>query len=187
MNIAAQMIPPKQAKMIRPLSTPNFSCTGIIKSIKRINSGKIRRHIRISSVRSDGTFLMKFRINIRITETIQAQKQVNAQKYKIICDFNYVSPLMTNIWSVFLAAFSVIFEETEDEELYSICIEGMSKTVCILSLLNLDYQKKAVTVGLCKATSLFQINNANISVIHVQLYSGNFVAIKLKNGSIIRE
>ena len=80
MNIAAQMIPPKQAKMIRPLSTPNFSCTGIIKSIKRINSGKIRRHIKISSVRSDGTFLMTFRINIRITETIQAQKQVNAQK-----------------------------------------------------------------------------------------------------------
>ena len=63
---------------------------------------------------------------------------------------------MENIWSPLLAVFSVIFEKTEDVDLYNLCIEGMSKTICLLSLLNLQYQKKAVISGICKATSLYQ-------------------------------
>ena len=99
---------------------------------------------------------LKFESIRLLNEVKEKLKHGKGKQYLVICEFEYVSPLMSSIWSALLAVFSVILEETDDENLYNLCLEGMTKTICLLSLLGLDFEKGAFIKGLCKVTNLFQ-------------------------------
>ena len=97
-----------------------------------------------------------------LNEVKEKLQHGKGKQYLVICEFEYVSPLMSSIWSALLAVFSVILEETDDENLYSLCLDGMAQTICILSILGLDFEKETIIKGLCKITNLSQSKEIKI-------------------------
>ena len=91
-----------------------------------------------------------------LNECKERLKQGKGKQYIIISEFQYISPFMDSIWSPILAVFSVVIEQSNDENLYKLCIDGMAKTIKILSLVNLELAKDALIKGLCNLTNLFQ-------------------------------
>ena len=92
---------------------------------------------------------------LRILKEIKLRlRKVNVTQYLTQCSFDYVKPLVNSLWSALLAVFSVILEETENETLYTLCYEGMTETIALLSLLGLVFEKEAFVKALCKVTNL---------------------------------
>ena len=93
-----------------------------------------------------------------INECSEKLKQTKDSMYNKVYDIEeYISPFMENIWTPILAMYSVLLEESEDYNLYSKCISGMSNCIKICGLLGLDkVQKTAIITSLLTMTNLFQ-------------------------------
>ena len=115
-----------------------------------------------------------------LNECKERLKQGKGKQYIIIYEFQYIYPFMESIWSPLLAVFSVVIEQSNDENLYQLCIDGITKTIKILSFINLDLAKDALIKGLCNLTNLFQfkeIKDKNIEclkkIFELSLKDGN--------------
>ena len=70
---------------------------------------------------------------------------------------DYLSQFMTSIISPLQSIFNIVIEESDDPSLYNQAILGISFSIKILGLLNLDQQKKNIISNLCSMTNLLQV------------------------------
>ena len=87
-------------------------------------------------------------------------KQNNEKPYFRLSDREeeFLESFMENIWTPLLVMYSVIIEASDNENLYTSCIFGLSNCIKIFSLMNLDSQQKiALMTSFSKLTNIFYI------------------------------
>ena len=95
-----------------------------------------------------------------INEINMKLKQNNEKPYFRLSDREeeFLESFMENIWTPLLVMYSVIIEASDNENLYTSCIFGLSNCIKIFSLMNLDSQQKiALMTSFSKLTNIFYI------------------------------
>ena len=72
-----------------------------------------------------------------------------------ICD--YISQFMSSIINSIFSMLVIITEQSEDSDMYNKAITGLSLSIKILGLLNLENQKQNIISNLCTLTNLLQV------------------------------
>jgi len=109
------------------------------------------------------------------TERLKQGKGVNKQYLKVT-DAENVAPLMDSIWTALLALYSLMLDDTDDDMLNELSVEGITHCIRLCGMLNLDLQKEALIKGFCKLTNLLQgkeIKEKNIMCIRSLLQLAN--------------
>ena len=94
-----------------------------------------------------------------INEINMKLKQNNEKPYFRILDREeFLDSFMSNIWTPLLVMYVVIIEASDNPNLYTLCIYGLSNCIKIFGLLNLDsQQKQALMSSFSKLTNIFSI------------------------------
>lgn len=83
-------------------------------------------------------------------------------------------------WAPMLAAFSVPLEQSDDEVVLSLCLDGFRYAIHVTSVMSMKTQRDAFVTSLAKFTYLHSpadIKQRNINVIKVGVFSYMLVAI----------
>lgn len=91
-----------------------------------------------------------------IKEGTQQLKLGQDKQYLLICEVEHVGPLISSLWDIICAVFFLIIEDCEDINLINYCVEGMSNSIKLCGMLNLELEKEALLKGFCKMTYLLQ-------------------------------
>jgi len=98
------------------------------------------------------------RESIRIYELGTVQLKLGQDKqYISICEIEHIGPMIGASWSVLLATFSIMIEESEDNLFVSKSVEGIVYAIKLCGLLNLELPKTALIKAICKQTNLLQV------------------------------
>jgi brefeldin A-inhibited guanine nucleotide-exchange protein len=89
-------------------------------------------------------------------EGTERLKKGKDKQYLKVCEIEHIAPMMDSIWTALLAMYSLILEDSDDETLDSLSVEGISNCIKLCGMLNLDLQKEALIKGFCKLTNLLQ-------------------------------
>ena len=73
-------------------------------------------------------------------------------KYITVDDVSPIRPMFENTWSANLATFSMILEETTDDEVANLCIEGMIMSIKICGYFDLKTERDAFVSSFAKFT-----------------------------------
>ena len=94
-----------------------------------------------------------------INEINMKLKQNNEKPYFRILDREeFLESFMSNIWTPLLVMYVVIIESSDNPNLYTPCIYGLSNCIQIFGLMNLDsQQKQALMTSFSKLTNIFSI------------------------------
>ena len=83
-------------------------------------------------------------------------------------DIFAIKPLFENIWTVNLAVFSVILEETQDPIIAALCIEGFAHSIKICGYFKMETERNAFVSSLAKFAQIGsekKLKQKNIQVI----------------------
>ena len=89
-------------------------------------------------------------------EGTQQLKLGQDKQYLLICEVEHIGPLISSLWDIICAVFFLIIEDCEDLPLINYCVEGMSNSIKLCGILNLELEKEALLKGFCKMTYLLQ-------------------------------
>jgi brefeldin A-inhibited guanine nucleotide-exchange protein len=73
-------------------------------------------------------------------------------KYITVDDVSPIRPMFENTWSANLATFSMILEETTDDAVANLCIEGMIMSIKICGYFDLKTERDAFVSSFAKFT-----------------------------------
>jgi brefeldin A-inhibited guanine nucleotide-exchange protein len=76
----------------------------------------------------------------------------NNQPYIHVDDAGPIRPMFENMWSANLATFSMILEETIDESISNLCIEGFILSIKICGFFNMKTERDAFVSSFAKFT-----------------------------------
>lgn len=74
----------------------------------------------------------------------------NNKSFITVEDSRAIRPLFENTWTPNLVTFSRILEETNDEEIASLCIEGFAHSIKICGYYNMTTEREAFVSSLAK-------------------------------------
>lgn len=120
---------------------------------------------------------------------IKQQKGVNMtnQQFILVNDTEPIRPMFENTWSANLAVFSVLLEESDDQRITELCIEGFMHAIKISGFYNMNTERDAFVSSLSKFTqmifngtgSIREIKEKNLECIRALLnlatYEGNYL------------
>ena len=94
-----------------------------------------------------------------INEINMKLKQNNEKPYfRVLDKEEFIESFMENIWTPLLVMYSVIIEASDNPNLYTPCIYGLSNCIKIFGLMNLDSQQKiALMTSFGNLTNIFYI------------------------------
>ena len=88
---------------------------------------------------------------IKEKKSMGAAGQSNSQ-YILINDTEPIRPMFENTWSANLAVFSVLLEESDDNKITDLCIEGFMHAIKISGFYSMDTERDAFVSSLQKFT-----------------------------------
>lgn len=120
---------------------------------------------------------------------IKQQKggNITNQQFILVNDTEPIRPMFENTWSANLAVFSVLLEESDDQRITELCIEGFMHAIKISGFYNMNTERDAFVSSLSKFTqmifngtgSIREIKEKNLECIRALLnlatYEGNYL------------
>lgn len=116
-------------------------------------------------------------------EGTQKLKKHQTKLYLKICETDHIELMLESIWTALLAMFSLIMEDSEDNNMNNLSVEGLSNCIKLCGMLNLDLQKEALIRAFCKLTNITQgkeIKEKHLHCIRAILTLANFDGNYLK-------
>ena len=125
-----------------PLSLPEFEESKQDKDKNDITYSRIKQRL-----------ITEFNYNSKMRQN-KDRLYIKLKENDII---DYLSQFISSIITPLFSMLNIIIEESDDPLLYNQAITGLSYTIKILGLLNLDQQKKNIISNLCTMTNLLQV------------------------------
>jgi brefeldin A-inhibited guanine nucleotide-exchange protein len=109
-------------------------------------------------------------------------KDANNLPYITVDDCGPIRPMFENTWSANLATLSMILEETTDEAMSNLCIEGFILSIKICGFFNMRTERDAFVSSFAKftlVTSERRLKPKNlaciVSLMNLATYQGNYL------------
>lgn len=81
-------------------------------------------------------------------------RKTKTEDFEEVTNKNPLKAMFEVAWSGMLAAFSSLFEEQKDQEIWGLCLEGLYNSILILSTLNMPLELDAFASTLEKFSNL---------------------------------
>ena len=81
-----------------------------------------------------------------------ANQGASKQQFLLVNDTEPIRPMFENTWSANLAVFSVLLEESDDQRITELCIEGFMHAINISGFYNMNTERDAFVSSLSKFT-----------------------------------
>jgi brefeldin A-inhibited guanine nucleotide-exchange protein len=112
----------------------------------------------------------------------QMRENVEHELFQLVNSTEPIKPMFENTWSANLAVFSVLLEESVDNKITELCIEGFMHAIKISGFYQMHTERDAFVSSLSKFTQVSavkEIKEKNIECIRALLnlasYEGNYL------------